>query len=127
MGAMSDGAPQAVPVGVLHVLALLAEVCLLVALAVGGRQLSDTPAVSLLLAVLLPCAAAVVWGRWCAPRSARRLPRLPRWAVKVTLFAAALGLVLNAEPRPGWGFFGLAMWLLFVVSLPADRDLHSGA
>ena len=123
---MSDGARPSAGVGVLDVVAFVAELFLLVGLVVGGWQLSGTTAVSLLLAVLLPTAAAVVWGVWCAPRSAHRLPRLRRWAVKVTLFAAALLVVLNAEPQPGWGVFGVGMWLLFVVSLPADRDLHSG-
>jgi len=107
--------------GVLDVLAFVAELGMFVGLAVGGWQVVDEPALSVLLAVLLPGAAAGVWGLWCAPRAAHRLARLTRWAVKVTLFGIAFVLVANASPQPGWAVFGLATWLLFVVSLPADR------
>lgn len=108
-------------VGVLAVLAFVAELGMLVGLGVGGWHLSDRTVLSLLLAVLLPSAAAVVWGLWCAPRSSRRLGRLPRWAVKITLFTATfLLLLLGVAPQP-WPFYGLGLWLLFLATLPADR------
>jgi hypothetical protein len=118
---MTEPVSPAADLGVLDVLAFVAELGMFVELAVGGWQLADEAALSVLLAVLLPCVAAGVWGVWCAPRAARRLSRLPRWAVEVTLFTVSFALVINASPQPGWAVFGLATWLLFVVSLPADR------
>lgn len=107
-------------VGVLAVLGFVAELGMLVGLAVAGWHLPDHLALSLLLAVLLPVAAAIVWGLWCAPRATHRLDRLPRWAVKVTLFSVSFVLLLGTHSLP-WAFFGLGTWLLFVVTLPADR------
>ena len=111
---------EAGDVGVLAVLAFVAEVAMLVGLGVGGWHLTDTTALSLALAVLLPGAAAVVWSLWCAPRAARRLSRPRRWAVKVSLFGATVLLLLAVGPRP-WPSYGLGLGLLFLVTLPADR------
>jgi len=107
-------------VGLLDVLAFVAEGGMLVGLGVSGWHLADQTALSLPLAVLLPSAAGVVWGLWCAPRASRRLSRLPRWAVKVTLFSVTFVLLLGVAPQP-WPFLGLGLWLLFLASLPADR------
>jgi hypothetical protein len=101
--------------------AFVAEMAMLGGLAWGGSQLGTSSLAHVVLAVVLPVAAAVVWGLWCAPRASRRLARGPRWAVKVTLFAATLVLLLLAGPQPQAGIYGLVMWLLFVVSLPSDR------
>ena len=107
-------------VGALSVLAFVAEVGMLVGLSVAGWHLTDQPAMSLLLAILLPSTAGVVWGLWCAPRAPRRLGRLPRWAVKVTLFSVTFALLMGVAPQP-WPFYGLGLWLLFLATLPADR------
>ena len=58
---------------VLLVLRFVAELALLAALAWGGWHLSDSTPISLLAAVLMPVLAAVVWGRWVAPRAGHRL------------------------------------------------------
>ena len=65
------------------------ELCLLVALAYWGAKTGDSAAVNLILSVAAPVAAVVIWGTFIAPRSERRLPRLPRLALELTLFAAA--------------------------------------
>lgn len=106
---------------VLMTVRFLAEIGMLVAFAWGGWALDDNGALSVVLAVLLPLAAAGVWGRWVAPRSSHRLAEPYRLAVELILFAAAFVLVLGAGPRPQAAFFGLAVWLAFLVSMPARR------
>ena len=52
----------------------------------------------MVLAVAAPVAAGVVWGRWCAPRSPRRLRRSARTIVEATVFGlAAAGLVAAGQ------------------------------
>jgi hypothetical protein len=97
----------------------LAELAMLAALAWGGWYLTDTVALSVVLAVALPVLAAIVWGRWVAPRAAHRLPDPARLGVEITLFAVAFVSVAAAEPRPANLLFGLAMWLVFLATLPA--------
>lgn len=99
----------------------LAEMGMLVALAWGGWAVGDNTVLSVVLAVVLPLAAAGIWGRWVAPRSSHRLTEPYRLAVELTLFAVAFVLVLGAEPSPQAGFFGLAVWVAFLVSMPARR------
>lgn len=103
-------------------LAFLAEVAMLVGLAWAGWSMSDSTLVSWLLAVLLPSSAAAMWGTWCSPKAPRRLPTSSRWAVKSSLFAITLLLLLVFAAQPGAGVFAALMGLAFLVSLPADRD-----
>jgi len=72
--------------------AFVVELAMLVLLALAGWRLGGNAAVSVLLAVVLVAVAVVVWGRWLAPRTSRRLPRTPRLAAKALLFAATGGL-----------------------------------
>ncbi len=106
----------------LMTLAFVAEVCLLVGLGWVGWSMGDSLVVSVGMMLLLPGAAAIIWGVWCAPMAARRLRTPERWALKITLFAATLLLLLDFCPMPGAAVLGLVMWLLFLVSLPADRS-----
>jgi hypothetical protein len=108
---------------VLLALAFLAEVAMLVGLAWAGWSLTGSTALSWLLALLLPSVAAAVWGVWCSPKAPRRLPTPYRWAVKVTLFATTVVLLLRSDPQPATGVFAVLMWLAFLVSLPSDRAL----
>jgi hypothetical protein len=50
------------------------ELCALAALAYGGFLVPGPLPVRIGLAVLLPVGAAVVWGRWVAPRATIRCP-----------------------------------------------------
>lgn len=99
----------------------LAELGMLAALAWGGWTLDGNSALSVVLALLLPLAAAGVWAAWVAPRAPHRLRDPARLAVELTLFAVALVVVLPAEPRPAGGVFGVGVWLAFLISMPARR------
>ena len=61
------------------------ELCALAALGYEGWQVPGPVWARLLAAVALPLAAAVVWGRWVAPKAARPLPDplrlVPEWVV----------------------------------------------
>jgi hypothetical protein len=74
--------------GVMFVL----ELCTLAALAYWGAQAGGSTVGDVVLAIAAPLAAAAVWGRYAAPRSARRLPRARRVALDTTL-------VLRWEPQ----------------------------
>ncbi len=84
---------------VVDALAFLCELWLLVVLATAGWDLGGPTAVRLVVAVALPLGAAVIWGAWLAPRSARRLADPARFAVQVVLFAAA-GVVAAVAGHP---------------------------
>jgi hypothetical protein len=107
---------------VLSIFAFIAEVCLLTGLGWVGWSIGTNLAVSLGMMLLLPLCAAAIWGVWCAPKATLRLRTPQRWALKVTLFTATFYLLLEFGPTPSAAVFGLAMWFLFLVSLPADRS-----
>jgi hypothetical protein len=106
---------------VLMAVRFLAEIGMLVSLAWGGWALGDGMPWSVVLAVVAPLLAAAAWGRWVAPRATHRLGEPYRLAVELSLFAIGFVLVLRAEPSPQAGFFGLGVWLAFLVSMPARR------
>jgi hypothetical protein len=97
----------------------LAELGMLACLGVGGWQRAGSLLGSVVLGVALPGVAAAVWGRWVAPRAPRRLHDPARLGVEVTLFTAALLLVLGAEPSPAMTVVGVAVWVAFLVSIPS--------
>jgi hypothetical protein len=106
---------------VLAAIRFLAELGLLAALGYIGWRLGGTVALSVVLAAVLPLAAALVWGRWVAPRADRRLPDPSRLGVEITLFAGAfLGLLLTGSP-PGAAVAGVMLWAAFLVSSPVRR------
>jgi len=81
----------------------LLELCLLAALAYAGLQ------VDIVLAVLAPLVAAVVWGLFVSPKARFPLSR-PLWVgVQVVLFGAAVvGLVASGQGVLG-SIFGVAV------------------
>jgi hypothetical protein len=90
----------------------VAELGLLVALGVVGWRVADASATWTRVgaAVLLPVAGAAVWGRWVAPRAARRLPDPSRLGVEVVLFGgAAAGLV--SVGASAWAVALGSLWL----------------
>lgn len=110
--------------GVLAALAVvrfLAELGLLAALGYAGWQLSESTALSVVLAVGLPLAAALVWGKWVAPRARGRLEDPARFVVELVLFAAAFGGLLWVGPEPAVSIAGLALWAAYLVSIPVRR------
>jgi hypothetical protein len=72
----------------LDALAFLAELVLVAAAALVGWVLGSSVLVSLLLAVALPAVVVVVWGRWLAPRSPRRVSPVARWRLQLLLLLA---------------------------------------
>ncbi|NUT52955.1 MAG: YrdB family protein [Saccharothrix sp.] len=76
----------------------LTELALLVALGVTGAHLGGGVVLGTAFAVLLPVAAAVLWGLFIGPKARRRLPEPARFGVEVVLFATAgLGLGVASD------------------------------
>ena len=86
-------------------------------LAYGGWAVADDVLVSTALAIALPLAAALAWGRWVAPRAARRLEDPRRMGVEVALFTVAVLVLVLGDPGATW--FGVATWAAWLVSSPA--------
>lgn len=83
----------------------LTELALLAGLAVAGARLGDSVVFRIVDAILLPLAAAALWGILIGPRARRRLPDPARLVVEFVLFAAA-GLVLALS---GWLVAGIVL------------------
>ena len=109
------------PMAALLLLRFVAELAMLCAFAWGGWHLSDSTPLSVVAAVLLPVVAATVWGLWVAPRARHRLDDPARAAVELVLFFGAFVLVTQAEPHPQTLGWGLAMLLVYLLSMPARR------
>jgi hypothetical protein len=75
------------------------ELCALAALAYGGWRVPGPIWLRILLAVAFPLVAAVIWGRWVAPRASHPLPDpqrlLPEWLV---FGGATVALAVTAHP-----------------------------
>ncbi|MCO5996050.1 YrdB family protein [Actinoallomurus rhizosphaericola] len=71
-------------------LAFLLELAALAVLAWWGAEAGDGVVLSVVLAVILPLVAAVVWGLFAAPRARIRLPLAGVLVVKVIVFGAAV-------------------------------------
>ena len=77
---------------------LATEIALLVVLAIVGANATSELAVRITLAVLLPLAAAAIWGIGIAPRARRRWPDPWRIGAEIALFlAAAAGLAAEGS------------------------------
>ena len=83
----------------------LTELALLAGLAAAGVRLGDGVVFGIANAILLPLAAAAVWGLFIAPRARRRLAEPTRFIVEFALFAAT-GLALALS---GWLVMGIAI------------------
>jgi hypothetical protein len=79
--------------GVVLTVRFLTELALLGGLALAGTHLGSGVALAIINAVLLPVAAAAIWGLFIAPRARRRLPEPARFLVEFALFAVT-GVVL---------------------------------
>jgi hypothetical protein len=76
-------------------LKLFLELAAFAALAYWGATAGEG-AVSVLLAVATPAVAIALWAVFAAPRSRRRLPRGPRVAFELAVFAVAVPALLAA-------------------------------
>jgi NhaP-type Na+/H+ or K+/H+ antiporter len=84
------------------VLAFVCELALLVTLAVAGAGLGQRLIWHIMLAIVLPLAAAVIWSIFMAPASTRRLHDPWRYLAQVVLFALTALLAAEAG-RTLWG------------------------
>ncbi|MEV5714399.1 YrdB family protein [Amycolatopsis mediterranei] len=91
--------------GVVLTVRFLTELALLGGLALAGTRLGSGVALAIVDAVLLPVAAAALWGLFVAPRARRRLPEPARFLLEFALFAVA-GVVLALV---GWLVAGIVL------------------
>jgi hypothetical protein len=104
-------------------LKFLLELAALAALAVTGLSLDASLIVRVAVAILAPLVAALVWGRWCAPRSPRRLETTPRIVVElVVLLGSAAGLALVGHTAAAAVLSGLVVINLALLLLVGDLD-----
>src|SRR3954471_18571901 len=76
--------------------------------------------------VIPPIIAAAVWGRWMAPRSARRLEDPKRLAAEVVFFLAAASAFAEAEaPVVGVVFAALAITCAVIVRYTGEPELEA--
>lgn len=104
------------PVGGLVLAVRLAlELAALATLGYAGWTVPGALLARVVLAVGLPVVAAVVWGRWVAPRAPRRLPDPAKLGVALAVFTAATAGLLLA------GHQGLAVGLAttYVIDVAA--------
>ena len=104
---------------VLLTIRFIAELGMLAALAWAGWHLVDSTFGSLVLAVVMPATAAVVWGLWIAPRARHRLVDPARAVVEGVLFFGSFVLVTRSDSST----VAPALLLLaaFLVSMPSRR------
>jgi Protein of unknown function (DUF2568) len=80
-------------------LRFLLELCALAALAYGGWHVPGPVWLRILLAILFPLAAAIIWGRWVAPKASHPVPDpqrlIPEWVV---FGGATVALAVTAHP-----------------------------
>ena len=91
------------------------ELAMVAAFARVGWQAGGAMPVSLVLALLLPLAAATVWGLLLSPKARLTVPLPARLVLELALFAAAAGGLWWAG-APGWA---LALGLGELVVLGA--------
>ena len=99
---------------------LATEIALLVVLAIVGANAASGLAARIALAVLLPLAAATIWGIGIAPRARRRWPDPWRIGVETALFlAAAAGLAAEGSVVAAVAFAVIAIGVAAAVRVVA--------
>lgn len=89
--------------GANQLLSFLLELLPLPLLVWWGFSLRARLGIRVLAGLGLPLLCVLVWGRWCAPRSATRLPRFPLMLVELLLMGTApLLLFVMNEPSAAW-------------------------
>ncbi|MEU9130469.1 DUF2568 domain-containing protein [Kitasatospora sp. NPDC048540] len=89
-------------------LRLLLELAALVALGAGGYRVDGPLAVRVLLAVALPLAAALLWGRYASPKATVR--SAPAWYLtQVLVFGGAVAALAFAGRPTGALVLGVVM------------------
>ena len=99
--------------------AFVSELAALAALALWGWSMPSDLPVRLLAAVVLPLVAAVLWGRFAAPRAPVRRPVVAAAVKALVLGGGALGLLLTGHPVAA---VVLAVISVLGVVLPAAHE-----
>jgi hypothetical protein len=98
------------------------ELCALAALAYGGWHVGGPLWLRILVAVALPLLAAVVWGRWVAPKASHPIPDpqrlIPEWLV---FGGATVALAVTGHP-----FLAAILAVLAAVNRAALWRLKTG-
>ena len=92
----------------------LLELVLLGALAWWGFSLDAPLLVRILVGLGAPALAAVVWGRWIAPRARGRLQDPLRFGIETVLWIAGAGALAQVW-SVGWGVVFLVLALVTAV------------
>ncbi len=106
----------------------LLELCLLAALGWSGFQLAEPASLKVILAVMAPLLAAVVWGAFVAPRARIVVPDWAWLGIQLLLFGLAIaGLAATGQSRLA-GVFAVAVAInLSLVVLWRQREIvHKG-
>lgn len=110
--------------------AFAAELAILAVLATSGVRLGPDTAAKVSLGIALPAAAASVWSRWMAPRSARRLADPARFSAQVGLFAiTAIAAMLAGIPTWGGAVAAISTLIFALTRLPGRLTIaqkHGG-
>ena len=93
------------------IVAFVVEMWMLWAYAEWGYRSSSAPALRWVLALAAPSAAALVWGRWAAPKALTRLGPPWLWALEWSMFALAAAAIHSV------GRTRLAISYLIIASL----------
>jgi hypothetical protein len=82
------------------------ELCAMAAFAYWGAN-TGGGVVRALLAIVTPAVAIVLWGRFAAPKSTRRLPTVPRMIFELTVFGLAAVALVAAGRSVAAAVFGV--------------------
>ena len=104
-------------IGPLAYVRFASEIALLVALAYVGAWSGQDLAESVLLAIGLPLAVAVVWGAFIAPRAKRRPTDPTRLVLEVALFGATAVALIGL----GHWIFAVVLSALYAIGAPHGR------
>jgi cytochrome b subunit of formate dehydrogenase len=99
----------------------LAELGMLVLLAISGWALGNGGLLGICLAVLYPALAILVWAVWLAPRSQDRLDDPARLVVQILLFAATA----TATAFAGHVVVGIVFGVIAIAAFAETRVLES--
>ena len=87
------------------VIKFLLELIMLGMLVTIGWHSTGSP-LHYLLAILLPGVVIFIWGRWAAPKAARRLPLPARFCLELSLFLLTAFFFYQTGSHPGALAFG---------------------
>lgn len=109
-------------VSVVDVFVFVAELLMLSAFGIAGARLGPDARTAVFLAIALPLTAAVVWGRWLAPRASRGLPYPGSLAAKLLLVTASAALLALSGDLVWAALFLVATGSVFTLGEGSHRS-----